>query len=343
MTPAVTVSIVTFNSISEIGRCLDCLSRQSYPSFEISVWDNASSDGTAEWLRKVSHPQIKLHISPVNIGFAAAHNRNITQSTAEAVLVLNPDCYPGRDYLDWVTRAMQWDRKIGAVAGRLYRLHKPESDVELPTPQSLLDSTGTCFTPGFRHLDRGSNEVEAGRFQKREWVFGVTGAAAFYRRAMLEDIKIEGEYFDEDFFAYREDADLAWRMQSAGWKCVYVPEAVGAHVRKVLPDRRSEVAAELNMHSVKNRFLFRMNNVCTLTGLRFMLPMTFRDLQVLGYVLLVERSSLPGLTFVLKHFRKRWRRRRLILEKRRVPLSYLHQWIRRAPYSLPFESGEASQ
>lgn len=335
MAPVIAISIVTFNSRDEIARCLDCVWAQTEPSFAVSVWDNASVDGTSEFLRNLAHPNLSVHLSDVNVGFCVAHNRMIRETHSEFVLVLNPDCYLEPDYLDRALQAARADAQIGAVTGKLFRLQSPKESFEEARKRAILDSTGTYFTPAFRHFDRGSNEEEEGRFQRREWVFGVTGAAGFYRRAMLEEIRIEQEYFDEDFFAYREDADLAWRMQSAGWKCLFVPEARGYHVRKILPRDRSNVAATLNMHSVKNRFLFRLNNVAWQTWMRFFIPLLVRDCAVLGYVLLVEHGSLPGLGYVLRHFPRRWQRRKRLLKARKVPLSQLHRWIHWRPTSFP--------
>ncbi len=92
-------------------------------------------------------------------------------------------------------------------------------------------------------------------------MFGATAAAALYRRAMIDDISLDGEFFDSDFFVYREDADVAWRAQLMGWKCLYAPYARGYHVRKVLPGNRRALPPEINMHSVKNRFLMRIKNI----------------------------------------------------------------------------------
>ncbi len=112
-----------------------------------------------------------------------------------------------------------------------------------------------------RHLDRGSLEVDNGHFRNYEYVFGATAAAALYRREMIDDISLDGEFFDTDFFVYREDADVAWRAQLMGWKCLYAPYARGYHVRKALPGNRRALPPEINMHSVKNRFLLRMKNM----------------------------------------------------------------------------------
>ncbi len=97
---------------------------------------------------------------------------------------------------------------------------KPTEDPEFT---QIIDSTGIYFLPNLRHLDRGAGELDHGQFERMEYVFGATGAAALYRRSMVDDVSVNGEFFDEQFFAYREDADLAWRAQLMGWRCVYTP------------------------------------------------------------------------------------------------------------------------
>ena len=105
------------------------------------------------------------------------------------------------------------------MCGKLLTI-RPSFD--LPDKQ-LVDSTGIYFTPMLRHLDRGSQEVDNGHYLNFEYVFGATAAAALYRRQMIDDISIEDEFFDPDFFVYREDADVAWRAQLMGWRCIYTP------------------------------------------------------------------------------------------------------------------------
>ncbi len=94
-----------------------------------------------------------------------------------------------------------------------------------------------------RHLDRGAEEIDRGQFGQVQYVFGASGAAAFFRRDFIEDVSVEGEFFDEEFFAFREDGDLAWRAQVMGWKCLYTPAAVAWHVRRVTPELTQKPAA----------------------------------------------------------------------------------------------------
>ena len=135
------------------------------------------------------------------------------------------------------------------------------------------------------------------RDRQYEFVFGATAAAALYRREMIDDISLDGEFFDSDFFVYREDADVAWRAQLLGWKCIYVPYARGYHVRKVLPGNRGALPPEINMHSVKNRFLMRIKNISPDLYRRNMFSITVRDITVVLCCLIWEHSSLSCLLY----------------------------------------------
>ena len=169
-----------------------------------------------------------------------------------------------------------WIRRIGTVCGKLLTM---TTHFEIPE-KPVVDSTGIYFNPMLRHLDRGSQEVDNGHYLQYEYVFGATAAAALYRRAMIDDISLDGEFFDSDFFVYREDADVAWRAQLMGWKCLYAPYARGYHVRKVLPGNRRALPPEINMHSVKNRFLMRIKNISPDLYWRNWFSITARDITV---------------------------------------------------------------
>jgi GT2 family glycosyltransferase len=141
-------------------------------------------------------------------------------------------------------------------------------------------------------------------------VFGVSGAAAMFRMSFLHDTAIDGEVLDEDFFAYREDADLAWRGRLFGWRSFCDPGAVAYHVRRVTPETRRELPADVNMHSVKNRFLLRLKNQGAYLALRNLPFELARDFVVLIATLTIERTSLPAFSWL-------WRNRKRVLAKRR--------------------------
>jgi GT2 family glycosyltransferase len=175
--------------------------------------------------------------------------------------------------------------------------------------------------------------VDNGHYLQYEYVFGATAAAALYRRAMIDDIALDGEFFDSDFFVYREDADVAWRAQLMGWKCLYAPYARGYHVRKVLPGNRRALPPEINMHSVKNRFLMRIKNISPNLYCRNWLSITARDLVVVMCCLLWEHSSLRAFWFLGKNWKRVVAKRRLIQSSRRVDHEYLASWFQYEPVS----------
>ena len=227
-------------------------------------------------------------------------------SQGEWVLTLNPDVLLLPNFIQALVDAGQFDSQIGTVCGKLLTM---TSHFEIPE-KPVVDSTGIYFNPMLRHLDRGSQEVDNGHYLNYEYVFGATAAAALYRRAMIDDIALDGEFFDSDFFVYREDADVAWRAQLMGWKCLYAPYARGYHVRKVLPGNRRALPPEINMHSVKNRFLMRIKNISPDLYRRNWLSITARDITVVMCCLLWEHSSLKAFWFLARNLRR-------VLEKRR--------------------------
>jgi len=338
MSPRVLVSLVTCNSARFLPPCLESLAGQIWRDFSVCLWDNASTDGSVEIARRHASLRSEIHISDHNLGFCAAQNRLIATSVCDYILVLNPDVVLDPGFLGTLVTAMEAHAEAGSATGKLWRwTAHMEKEPGSPPPAvgDILDSTGMYMTRNQRHLDRGAGEPDRGQFETREYVFGASGAAALYRRAMLEEVKTGREYFDESFFAYREDADLAWRAQWLGWKCLYVPEARAWHVRRVLPERRAALPAVINMHSFKNRFLLRVKNMDAGTYLRFLAPITARDLAALAYVFLRERTSLPAFPLLCKHLPRAWALRKTMKNRRRILPREMRSWFSDRPVSKP--------
>jgi GT2 family glycosyltransferase len=332
MIPRVLVSLVTFNSAAFLRRCIDSLRRQTYLEMRVCLWDNASGDETAGIVAENAGFLHTSHFSRSNIGFCSAHNRVIAGNEAEYVLVLNPDVVLDPRFVETLVGAMENDPSAGSATGKLRRLGQDE---KLEGSDLIIDTTGVYMTPSQRHFDRGSGEPDRGQYERREYVFGASGAAAFYRRAMLDSASASGEYFDPAFFAYREDADLAWRAQWLGWRCLYVPEALGYHARLVLPERRRILPADINMHSFKNRFLMRAKNMDPGTYLRFFFPITARDIGAIAYVLLRERSSLRALPLLARELPQAWSMRRALCRHRRRRPAEVRSWFAWRPVAKP--------
>lgn len=336
--PLVSVTVVTYNSGRFIRRCLESVLAQRWPALEIIVIDNASTDGTTDIIERFED-RCTVVYNEENIGFAGAQNQAIALSRGDWVLTLNPDVMLLPNFVDSLMGTVQLDPAAGTVCGKLLLV---DASFNIPGRQQV-DSTGIYFNPMLRHMDRGCLETSNGHYRNHEYVFGATAAAACYRRAMIDDISIDGEFFDSDFFAYREDADVAWRAQLLGWKCIYDPNAAGYHVRKLRPGMRRQLSAEINMHSVKNRFLMRIKNITPNLYFRNFLPITVRDLGVVAYCVAFEQSSLRAFYYLWRDMGNILRKRRWIQSHRRAADTQMASWFRFTPVSRPLKDPDLSR
>jgi GT2 family glycosyltransferase len=340
----VSILITTYNSDNFLKTCLESALQQDYPDREIIIVDNASSDGTRSVLREFE-TRLRVIYNDTNRGFAAGQNQAITQARGDWLFSLNPDVILKPDFLSRLLAvpgqlaATGSGERIGALCGKLLRWKPGASDGRSDT----IDSTGIYFRRNLRHLDRGSDEIDRGQYERREYIIGATGAAALYRRTMVEDISVGGEFFDEDFFAYREDADVAWRAQLMGWSCLYVSEAVAWHVRRVTPERFRQLPDEINRHSIKNRFLMRAKNISSGLYLRLLIPVTARDLLIFGYCVLFNRGLLSGLGLFWSKREAIRGRRKWIQARRRVSDRELAPWFNNRPHSIPVDSAMSAK
>jgi GT2 family glycosyltransferase len=329
----VTITIVTFNSARYIAGCLEHALAQDYARLHIVVVDNASRDSTVEILRTFEKcERITILYNRDNTGFAAGQNQAIAAAgEVDWILTLNPDVRLRPDFVRILVTAGTTGTDIGTVCGKLLAA-SPEFQLASPP---LLDSTGIYFTPSLRHLDRGNRVPDEGQYDAPEYVFGATAAACLYRTAMIRDIEVLGEFFDSDFFAYREDADIAWRAQLFGWRCLYTPAAVALHVRTVVPESRGSLPAIINLHSVKNRWLLRIKNTTANLYRHFWLPITLRDIVVIGGCLLREWSSLPAFLLIMKLWPRTWQKRCEIMRRKRISNARIRRWFSNQPVSEP--------
>lgn len=304
----VSVVLVTWNSAPHLPRCLASIAHQSWSDVELIVVDNASTDGSA------AHATIR---NGENRGFAAAVNQGIAAAHGELVLLCNPDAFLEPDYIARIVEALdEAGESFGMATGKLVSA----SDA------NVIDSKGIRMTSSGRHFDIDQGERD--RADTVAEVFGVSGAAAVYRMSFLRDVAIDGHPFDEDFFSYREDADIAWRGQLFGWRALYVPRAVAHHVRTVTPEKRRQLSPAINMHGVKNRFLLRLKNEGLYLALRNAPFELTRDLVVLVAALTVERTSLPAFAWLWRNRKRVMAKRRAIQGRRRVSDRELARWFR---------------
>jgi GT2 family glycosyltransferase len=326
LTAPVAVLIVTHDDAADVPGCLAAVAALAPAPRELVVVDCASGDGSAGAAAAAWPPGMAGEVVPLpdNRGFAGGMNEAVGRSAAPWVLTLNADARPAPSYLaDLLAAAATRPRlRVGAVTGRLVRPAAGDG------PRHL-DACGMRLTPAWRHLDRGSGEIDRGQLAAAELVFGGTGAATLLRREALLDVAVLGEVFDSRFHSFREDAELCFRLRERRWEVLYAPAALCEHRRVNLPSRRRAMPPAVNRHSLKNRYLLRLYHQ-TAANLLWTLPFAlFRDLQAFAWVALAERSSLPAYTWLWRHRRELLRRRRLIQGRRTAGWWEVERWFLR--------------
>jgi GT2 family glycosyltransferase len=161
-------------------------------------------------------------------------------------------------------------------------------------------------------------------------VFGADGALPLYRRSMIEDVAQNGEFFDSMFFAHKEDWDVAWRARWRGWKTICDPSCVAVHPRSFKPETlkvRATMSAEVRYHTVKNQLILLLKNIDFATGLQRLPAIAFRQLEILSYVLLIERGSLRAYSFVMQNVLTILRNRQKIRSGRKVSPRQMRKFL----------------
>ena len=298
----IVIVIPNWNGRQYLEPCLHSVFAQEFQDFAVILVDNGSTDDSVDLVR-TRFPQVQLIENSKNQGFAAANNQAIRASRSQFVATLNNDTVVEPGWLGALVRAAEADSSIGMCASKM--LFAERGDV--------IDSAGVAVDRAGIVWNRESGNVvqfaQAGGATPIP-VFGPCAGAALYRRAMLDDIDL----FDEDFFAYMEDVDLAWRAQWAGWKCVYVPQAVVHHIHSATGREGSHF---------KNRLLGR-NKVWLLCkdyplSLWGLLLVWAYDLMAVGYAIASGRGlgAVQGRVEALGKVARMLAKRRRIV--RRIP------------------------
>ncbi|GAK59770.1 glycosyl transferase [Candidatus Vecturithrix granuli] len=296
--PLVSVIIVNWNGAKYLPACLSALMQQTYTPIEIVIVDNASTDDSCQVIEAFQHRHQELRTLTLlrnssNTGFCRGNNQGIQHSHGDFVLLLNADVTLAADFIERLVHLMSSDPMVGIALGKLLSGENT----------SKLDSTGIVILKNRRALDRGQREEDRGQYDVREEVFGASGAACLYRKAMLDQIMYPGEeYLDELFFAYKEDVDLAWRARLAGWKCMYAPEAVGTHFRTWGTGKRGDIPKWVRRHSLKNRYLMLFKNECWRTFAPDLLRIAWYEICSLIYILIWEPYLLSVIGEILRYW-----------------------------------------
>ena len=215
--PLISVVVLNWNGHQVLDNCLRSLCNQTYLPLEMIVVDNASTDGSVDFL-KDKFQDVNLIINEKNLGFGAGNNIGIRASQGKYIMMLNNDTRLDPKCVEELKRSIERDKSYGACASKILLEDQPD----------LIDGVGIVVCPDGLSFGRGRLE-KRDRYDKEEELFFAADCACLYRREMLEDIGL----YDEDFFAYADETDMGWRAQLAGWKCTYSPNAIVYHLHSV--------------------------------------------------------------------------------------------------------------
>jgi len=236
----ITVVVVNWNRKNLLAACLDSLARQTWRDFEVVVVDNGSDDGSAALVKDLSagYPvRLRLIENSNNRGFCAANNQGFAASRSELVALLNNDAEADPGWLAALSRVIRGSDDVGMAASKILVWEDPRR----------IDKAGHLMYPDGQNRGRGTGQLDQGQFDRVEETLWPDGCAAMYRRAMLDEVG----GFDEEFFAYADDAELGLRGRIAGWTCLYAPDAVVRHHR----------GATLGLDSARRITLIERNRV----------------------------------------------------------------------------------
>ena len=304
------VIIPNWNGMRYLPACLTALAAQDYAPLEIIVVDNASDDGSVEYLR-AEHLDVRLLELPQNRGFTGACNEGLRVARGEYLALLNNDTEAAPAWAAAAISALRGRPEVGSVASKLLLYER----------RDVIHTAGDYFTRDGCAGNRGVWERDAGQYEREEFVFSACGGAAVYRRALLEDIGL----LDDDFFFSGEDVDLGWRAQLRGWRCLYVPGAVVYHHLSA-----SGGGVTASYYDGRNSIAILVKNLPGALWRRYGARIVWRQARRAGLALrewrgAEARAQLRGMGAGLLLAPRMFRKRRAVQSTRRVRIEELER------------------
>ncbi len=339
----VNVQIVTWNSLRYIFDCLESLMRQNFRDFSVLIIDNGSDDGTVEFIRS-NYPTVSILQNFKNLGFSKANNQGIQLAKGEYVLVMNPDVILANDFLQDLVVFANQHPEGASFGGKVLKLSSEAIDdndqagLREVVKSNVIDSSGLEIGKTRQIVNRGEGQKDNSQYDRIQEVFGISGACVLYRRAALEEVMIKNEFFDQDFFAYKEDVDLAWRLRLYGWSSWYLPTAICYHYRrlssiqdkgfkKIVANRR-EVSKMLRLLSFRNHHLMLVKNDQWLNIILTLPWCLGYELKILFYALIFEPFQYKNFVHFFKLLPAALLKRRVIMAHKKVQPREIRRWFK---------------
>lgn len=326
--PLLSVIIPNWNGKHFLTECIDSLKEQTFRDFEIILVDNGSTDGSAEFAEERYGEFIRVLRNKENLGFAGGNNIGIQAARGEYIVLLNNDTWADPHWLEELFKATQFDPPIGMWASKIYSYYK----------RNQIEAVGELIYWDGLSRARGQFEQDRGQYKTMEEIFFPPGCGAMYRKGIFDEIGL----FDEDFFAYADDAEVGIRARLAGWKCLYVPRAIIYHKNSGTGGQHSPFKAyyvERNRFWITLkyfplllllftpfftiwRFAFQAYGALSHRGAAGKFTQMHSPWRLIGILLKAYGSGFRGLP-------KMWEKRRRLSRLRKVSFGEIFGWFKR--------------
>lgn len=344
------VHILVWNDRRYLPDLFASLEAQEYKNVTVRVLDNGSTDDSYAYLQEhFAHSVVARNVR--NLGFAGGHNQLLrftfehmteAEGSDAAVLVMNADMIADPGLIARLVEALQANSTVDAVQPKVYRAfgeHVGDETLEETVQSDILDTTGLRVARGWRMSDRGAGEIDKGQYDNATDIFAVTGACALIRASAIRDVLVNGELYDGEFFAYREDCDFAWRFRAAGHKSAFVAQALVWHYRGMYGKERAGLWNRLWNRkkqrpffaalATRNQLFVLMKNL-TFVDTVFAAPwILFHEIGRCAFGLLFEPETRKLLLKAPALLPSMLRKRKAVKALRREPSSVLRSYISR--------------
>lgn len=328
MKPLLSVIITNWNGKKFLEECLNSLQDQTYTHFETILVDNGSTDGSVEFVRERYEKFVRIIRNETNLGFAGGNNVGIRAATGEFIVLLNNDTWADPRWLEELVHAIDADPIIGMWGSKIYSYYR----------RDRIEAVGELIYRDGLSRAKGQFERDQGQFEQKEEIFFPPGCGAMFRKKVFDEIGL----FDEDFFAYGDDAEIGIRARLAGWKGLYVPHAILYHKNSGTGGQHSPFKAfyvERNRFWITikyfplpllilspfftfYRFVFQAYGALTHKGAAGKFTQIYSPWHLIGILFKAYGAGLQGLP-------RMWKKRRILKGLRKVSYGEISSWFKR--------------
>lgn len=325
--PRVNILIAVWNGASYLPRCLEALKRQTYTNFDVTIWDNASTDETRSLIEQILLSAHVIH-HQVNLGMWPAMERMIQAATGTYVLCLSVDVIIADTFIQEAVSVFERDPSISALQPKIYQYGIHDSHGALPT--TTIDTCGFALTRSRRVVNLGHGQPDSPTWSQMGDIFGVEGAVPMFRLSALQDAQIQGSLIDHDYFWYGDDLDLAWRLALLGHRQVFAPSVLAWHDRSTTKgvastwaDHVSRIATRRAIPAMKRRLDYTNVRYTIIKNdhiINLILDAPWiigREIGTILYMLIIEPSVFPAMVRLIRGVPAMLTKRQAVMKRAR--------------------------